>query len=380
MKLIKQLLLRGAFGCALLLALATPGLAEQSKRGLFEGTLPSGGRIVFFVQGNHAISAYVFNTATHQALFGGAAIAANGAFSVTTFPSGTVTGTVGLNSITANVVGQSVTAVRVQIFGPSDDVGGRFSGNALASGGSSFDARFLVDTQGRIFFIGTQGSTVIGGFGIITVRPAANASAARTQSGEIENEMEHEDEMEDEHEDENAPKFSGTFAITLVTGQNITGTLGFSHGRFTATFPFNGLTFTFRGTQESSENHLINVSTRGFVSTGQGQLIGGFIVSGGPKLVLIRALGPTLAGFGVSPTLADPQLKLVQGQTVLAQNDNWQSNADAAETSVSGLAPRNSNEPAVLVRLEPGAYTPVITGANNATGIALVEVYEIEHD
>ncbi len=377
-----QLIKKGAYVCTLLIALAAPGYGEQSRRGLFEGSLAGGGKIVFFVQGNHAISAYVFNTAAHQASFGGAAVADDGAFALTTFPAGTITGHVTPNLISATVAAQNVTASRVQIFGASDDVGGRFSGNAVASSGSSFDARFLVDSQGRIFFVGTQGSTVIGGFGTTTVHPAATAKAAMTQGGEIENEneIEHGDEIEDEHEDDSAPHFSGVFTITLITGQTSSGTLDFSHGRLTATFPINGVSFTFRGGQESSENHLINVSTRGFVTTGQGQLIGGFIISGGPKLVLIRALGPTLAPFGVSPVLADPQFRLVEGQTVLAQNDSWRSNANAGDIVASGLSPRNASEPAVLLRLEPGAYTTVVTGANNAAGISLVEVYEIEHD
>ncbi len=223
---------------------------------------------------------------------------------------------------------------------------------------------------------------MIGGFGTTTVRPAAaaRAEAAQTKRGETENEIEHGDEIEDEHEDDQAASFSGSFSITLVNGQNIAGTLSFSHGRLIATFPVNGLTFTFRGMQESSENHLVNISTRGFVTTGHGQLIGGFIISGGPKLVLVRVLGPTLSTFGVSPVLADPQLALLQGQTTLAQNSSWQSNANAGDIVAAGLAPRNANEPAVLLRLEPGAYTAVVTDANSGTGIALIEVYEIDHD
>ena len=65
------------------------------------------------------------------------------------------------------------------------------------------------------------------------------------------------------------------------------------HNLVTSTL--GGVTYSFRAPQESSENHLANISTRGFVNTGQGQLIGGFIINGGPKLVLIRALGPSLA-------------------------------------------------------------------------------------
>lgn len=82
-------------------------------------------------------------------------------------------------------------------------------------------------------------------------------------------------------------------------------------------FTLAGTTYFFRAPQESSENHLANISTRGFVQTGQGQLIGGFIITGGPKFVLVRAFGPSLSAQGVSPVLANPALSLMSGATVL---------------------------------------------------------------
>jgi hypothetical protein len=141
-----------------------------------------------------------------------------------------------------------------------------------------------------------------------------------------------------------------------------------------------GVTYFFRAPQESSENHLANISTRGFVSTGQGQLIGGFIVTGGPKLVLIRALGPSLASQGVTPVLQNPVLKLMSGATELRSNDDWQSESNSDDIISTTIPPVNPNESSILVRLEPGAYTAVVTGANDTTGIALIEVYEIDHD
>ena len=89
--------------------------------------------------------------------------------------------------------------------------------------------------------------------------------------------------------------------------------LTFGHGAQLGDFTLAGMTYFFRAPQESSENHLANISTRGFVHTGQGQLIGGFIITGGPKLVLVRALGPSLAAQGVSPALDNPVLKLMSG-------------------------------------------------------------------
>jgi hypothetical protein len=125
---------------------------------------------------------------------------------------------------------------------------------------------------------------------------------------------------------------------------------------------------------------LANISTRGFVSTGQGQLIGGFIITGGPKFVLIRALGPSLESQGVTPALQNPVLKLMSGTTELRDNDDWQSESNSDDIVATTIPPSNPNEAAILVRLEPGPYTAVVTGADNSTGIALIEVYEIDHD
>jgi hypothetical protein len=145
-------------------------------------------------------------------------------------------------------------------------------------------------------------------------------------------------------------------------------------------FTLNGVVFHFRAPQESTDNRLANIATRGFVNTGQGQLIGGFIIRGGPKLVLIRAIGPSLTAAGVNPALADPQIKLFDGTTLLRQNDNWQSAANANEITATTIPPSNPKEAAILMRLEPGSYTTVVDGADNGTGIALVEVYELDRD
>jgi hypothetical protein len=140
--------------------------------------------------------------------------------------------------------------------------------------------------------------------------------------------------------------------------------------------------FKLRAFRESLENQLSNISTRAFVNnTPQGQIIAGFIVTGGAKLVMIRALGPSLTNQDVTdPVLADPVVTLFRNGEQIAQNDNWQSSSNAAAMSASGIAPTNSNEAAILVRLEPGAYTAVVNGANNGTGVALVEVYGITVD
>ena len=391
---MKKQWIRSLLVCAFAIAFAIPSRAEESKRGFYEGNLTGGGKIVFFVQGNHSLSTYVFDTAGHQASFGGGTVADNGTFTLTTSANNTITGTVNPGFVTATVLGQNITANRVGTFGESEHLGGRFTATATNSTGGSFDVKFVVDSQKNIFMIAQQGTTVLGGFGTITVTPSASPSPTPSPtpsphannsiaSGGDDNgghEFEGNDEKEDHNEDANSESFSATFGLVFVTGETVTGHLTFSHGLLLGDFTLNGVVFHFRAPQESSENHLANISTRGFVNTGQGQLIGGFIIRGGPKMVVIRAMGPSLTASGVSPVLADPRLKLFQNNTLLAQNDNWQSNANASEIIATTIPPSDPKEAALLIRLEPGNYTTVVDGADNGTGIALVEVFEIDRD
>ena len=108
-------------------------------------------------------------------------------------------------------------------------------------------------------------------------------------------------------------------------------------------------------------------------------MIGGFIIRG-PKLVFIRALGPSLTAASVNPVLADPQIQLFQNSTLLRQNNDWQSAPNANEMIATTIPPQNAKEAAILIRLEPGSYTTVVSGADGGTGIALVEVYELDRD
>lgn len=131
----------------------------------------------------------------------------------------------------------------------------------------------------------------------------------------------------------------------------------------------------------SASARLRNISTRGFVQTGSDVLIGGLIISGsGSKNVLLRALGPTLsqAPFNVPNALANPTLDLLQGNTVLASNDNWGAASNKQAIMNTGMAPPSAAEPAILVSLNPGSYTAVVRGANNTTGNALFEAYDLD--
>jgi hypothetical protein len=121
---------------------------------------------------------------------------------------------------------------------------------------------------------------------------------------------------------------------------------------------------------------LLNISTRGRVQTGDNVMIGGFIIQGdGPQTVVVRARGPSLVQFAVPGVLANPQLTLFSGQTPIAGNDDWVDASNKAAIEASGFAPANSREAAILVTLQPGAYTAIVSGVGETTGVAIVEVF-----
>jgi uncharacterized delta-60 repeat protein len=124
----------------------------------------------------------------------------------------------------------------------------------------------------------------------------------------------------------------------------------------------------------------INLSTRMRVQTGDNVGIGGFIITGtAPKHVLLRAIGPSLTGFGVPDALADPVLELHgPGAFVTITNDNWRDDpVQEALILATGIPPTNDLESAIDATLAPGAYTAVGRGKNNTSGVALIEVYDL---
>jgi arylsulfate sulfotransferase len=123
----------------------------------------------------------------------------------------------------------------------------------------------------------------------------------------------------------------------------------------------------------------LNLSTRGTVSRGDDVLINGFIIAGnGPKTVILRALGPSLAGVGVSGALPDPGLSLYNSSgSLIATNDNWQTDLGSAYMAQNGFAPTNPAESATLQTLMPGAYTAVVRGRNGSEGVSLAEIYDL---
>lgn len=128
--------------------------------------------------------------------------------------------------------------------------------------------------------------------------------------------------------------------------------------------------------EDGSESKLANISTRGFVQSGDNVLIGGLILSGSfPRRVIVRALGPSLPLAG---TLPNPNLTLHDANgALLAANDDWRTEQES-EIAASHLAPANDLESAILRTLLPGNYTAVVRGAPGTTGVALVEAYTLD--
>ncbi len=134
------------------------------------------------------------------------------------------------------------------------------------------------------------------------------------------------------------------------------------------------------------DSRLSNISTRGFVSTGDNVMIAGTIITGtNPANVLLRAIGPSLANVGVPSVLPDPTIELRDSSgTLIASNDDWRFRPDGssqeAEIVATGIAPSNTLESALLTTLPANnsAYTAIVRGYQNLTGVAVVEAYQLQ--
>jgi len=148
----------------------------------------------------------------------------------------------------------------------------------------------------------------------------------------------------------------------------------FHTGENTSNKPQLTVTYTLSGASQ-----LLNISTRLRVEIGDDALIGGFIITGNAsKRVIIRALGPSLAQFGLTDLLANPVLELrAANGSLLLSNNNWK-DTQQAEIQNSGVAPTNDLESAIITTLSPGNYTAVVRGDQNMTGIGVVEVYDLD--
>ncbi|HEX8076357.1 MAG TPA: hypothetical protein VF511_00970, partial [Chthoniobacterales bacterium] len=139
---------------------------------------------------------------------------------------------------------------------------------------------------------------------------------------------------------------------------------------------------TATATPTATPAQLLNIATRARVLGGDNNLIGGFIVDGNDvKKVLILAKGPSLSSGGnpVPGRMSDPTLELHAGNgSLMTSNDDWKDSPERAEIEGTGIAPGDDRESAIIRTLVPGVYTGVLTGKNNTTGLALIEIYDLD--
>jgi len=321
---------------------------EVSLRGVYGATTPSGGLIVFCIEKNTFVQINALDIAGQVIGFAEGPLS-HGSFSLTLTTGQAIVGMASENGIAFTLAGQPFQASRFSTFGTDSKIAGRYFGVAHGPTGES-QVMFIIDSNKHIIMIQRTGTLLTGGFGMVTPPVSPTAPYTFTLSGFI----------------GSTSPITGSFTIT--------------EGVFTGMFQTSAGTFTVNTFKSSVFHRMANISTRGLVGTGQGQLIGGFIITGGPKLVMIRAMGPSLTAAGVSPALANPALALYARGNQLAANDDWKTNANVADIIASGLAPGDDLESVLLIRLEPGAYTTVVSGAGGTTGIGLVEVYEVGSD
>jgi hypothetical protein len=354
---------------------AAPAFAQVSLRGLYIPSPQTNPPLIIWVHDNDTIGVHIFDSTQQKVGFGKGRLS-NDSFSVTTSTGQTVAGSVsGLGpdqkpviTATLDTSGSSTqfAAPRDPIFrtpgGGVNPLAGRFDGFAYdQTTPGELGVTFIIDASNNLYFIEQmRGNNGFNG-GIGTVSPSTTTMSDSS------------DEASSDPETVN----SGTFSVSTVQGFTVTGSFVNTDFLMEGTFQQPNGSYKFRAKNEAGAFHLSNISTRGFVNTGDGQLISGLIISGGPKRVLIRVLGPGLANFGVSPILETPTVQFFHNSTLLASDTGWKNNANAQEIQDTGLAPKNDGDSALLTTLEPGAYTAIITGANGATGIALVEVYEV---
>jgi len=349
---------------AVLSAGLTSARAQVSLRGIYTTAVNPTLTAVVAVHDNNSLDAYLFDTVQQAVGKGATTIDASGNFALTDVIGYGMTGTLTATGASAQIAGDvtnpnwsqpvAYTAPRTVFFGANDGGGvsiinGRFTGKCSpASTPGLTNITLIVDANNNLYVIHEyRARTFTGGIGTVTP---------------------------------NSSNDGGTLTFTTVKGEAATGTFTTNAFTMSGSFTDSDGTFNFVAFRDAAANRFGNISTRGFVGTGQNVLIGGFVIFGGPKLVLIRVLGPGLANFGISAPLPDPTVTLYHGQKPLQTNTGWQNqpNADlVAEIEATHLAPPDAGDDAILVQLEPGAYTTVVSGASGDTGTALVEVYEV---
>jgi hypothetical protein len=143
---------------------------------------------------------------------------------------------------------------------------------------------------------------------------------------------------------------------------------------------FDSRTRELAAAETRTPGHLLNISTRARIGVGDDVVVCGFVITGeSSRKVLVRVLGPSLRQFGVPDAVADPAMQVIPvgGSTAIAANDNWR-DGDVAAVTATGLAPYDPLDCALILDLASGSYTALVSGRSGGTGVALVEVYDLD--
>jgi hypothetical protein len=267
-------------------------------------------------------------------------IAADGTFSGTSLVTGRfVSGVVLASTVNFTYNGVSLSAPKASSYGPTRALSGVWAGTVVDPNTGYYSGEAIITSQGQMVVVAYQNSSVNAGIGTIDS--------------------------------------SGNFSVPLVDGRTISGVFAPSFGTVSGTFHLSTGVNEAAALVRAVPARLANISTRGFVGTGEQVLIGGFIIRDGGKTAFIDAKGPSLAASRVPNPVSATRIDLYRGNQVIASNNGWRNNANVAEIMASGLAPTDDRESALQVSLEPGSYTVIVSSGNGSTGIGLVEVFGV---
>lgn len=290
-------------------------------------------------QPDGAVFTYInFNTSELDVM--NPTVSSNGTFSGSSPITGrTLTGQITGNNVTLTYNGATKTATRESIYGPTRKFAGTYIGPIFHPTVGAASLQVTCSSNGKLLAFSFFGTQVDAGVGTIQT--------------------------------------NGNFSVRLLSGRTASGNL----------LPVNGIAkgsalFSTGETQtytlvKANPSKLANISTRGFVGSGEQVLIGGFIITEGAKGILITAKGPSLSSQGIANPLQDPRLDLYLGSTLIASNSSWTTNSNATQIAASGAAPTNNREAALQLNLEPGAYTVVVSSEDASTGVGIVEVFGV---